>query len=70
MSAAAARGLLTLATRNLMGRWDETRLVWRDGKAEEFDALYLAEIANTVAAAMRALEEIDQLLEKVHADCE
>lgn len=70
MSAAAARGLLTLATRNLMGRWEETRIAWRDGKAEEFDVLYLAEITDTVATALRALEELDQLLEKVHADCE
>ncbi len=70
MSASGARGLLALATRGLMGRWDETCVSWRDTKAAEFEAAYLAEIADTVAAALRTLEEIDQLLERVHADCE
>lgn len=70
MSASSARGLLTLATRGLMARWDETRLSWRDAKAAEFDAVYLSEVGETVSAALRTLEEIDQLLERVHADCE
>lgn len=70
MSASSSRGMLTLATRQLMSRWDETRNSWRDGKAVDFEALYLADVRDTVAAALRALEELDHLLEKVHAECE
>lgn len=70
MSASGSRGLLTLATRQLMSRWAETRNSWRDGKATEFEALYLAELADTMGSALRTLEELDHLLEKVHADCE
>ncbi len=70
MSAAASRGALAMATRQLMSRWAETRLSWRDKKAADFEALYLSDVRDTVAAAIRTLEELDQLLEKVHADCE
>lgn len=70
MSASGSRGLLTLATRHLMARWDETRVSWRDQKAADFEATYLGELSEQVASALRALEELDHLLEKIHADCE
>jgi hypothetical protein len=70
MSAAASRGMLTMATRQLMGRWEETCQSWQDRKADEFEATYLSEVQATVSAAIRALEDLDQLLDKVHADCE
>ena len=65
-----SKGLLTLATRQLQARWGETRFSWRDRKAEEFDDLYLAELMNSVNSALRVIEELDHLLEKVHADCD
>lgn len=70
MSALGSKGLLTLATRQLLARWDETRLSWRDRKADEFESLYLAEIRNEVNSAMKVLEDLDHLLEKIHADCD
>jgi hypothetical protein len=65
-----SKGLLTLATRQLQARWGETRFSWRDRKAQEFDDLYLAELVNSVNSALRVIDELDQLLEKVHADCD
>jgi vacuolar-type H+-ATPase subunit B/Vma2 len=65
-----SKGLLTLATRQLEARWGETRFSWRDRKAQEFDDLYLAELMNSVNSALRVIDELDQLLEKVHADCD
>ena len=65
-----SKGLLTLATRQLQARWSETRFSWRDRKAQEFDDLYLAELMNSVNSALRVIEELDHLLEKVHADCD
>ena len=43
---------------------------WRDRKAQEFDDLYLAELMNSVNSALRVIDELDHLLEKVHADCD
>ncbi|RYD22707.1 MAG: hypothetical protein EOP88_07015 [Verrucomicrobiaceae bacterium] len=70
MSMSGSKGLLTLATRNLQARWGETRFSWRDRKAQEFEELYLSELMTSVNSALRVIEELDQLLEKVHADCE
>ena len=70
MSASSSRGMLSLATRQLQARWDETRNSWRDQKAAEFEGLYLSELTHGVTAALRVLEDLDQLLEKIHADCD
>lgn len=65
-----SKGLLTLATRQLQARWGETRFSWRDAKAREFDEIYLSELMTSVNSAMRVIDELDQLLEKIHADCD
>ncbi len=70
MSMSASKGLLTLATRQLQARWGETRFSWRDSKAQQFDDLYLSELMNSVNSAFRVIDELDQLLEKIHADCD
>lgn len=70
MSASGGRGLLTLATRQLFSRWEDTRQSWTDRKASEFESLYLAEIRNEVNSAMKVLEDLEHLLEKIHADCD
>ncbi|MEO7100284.1 MAG: hypothetical protein ABI162_13050 [Luteolibacter sp.] len=70
MSMSGSKGLLTLATRQLQARWGETRYSWRDRKAEEFEEMYLSELMNGVNSALRVIDELDQLLEKTHADCD
>jgi len=70
MSASGSRGLLSMATRQLMSRWEETRNSWRDQKAAEFESLYLAELDRSVGSTLKILEELDQLLIKIHADCD
>ncbi|MEO5913719.1 MAG: hypothetical protein ABIS50_05770 [Luteolibacter sp.] len=70
MSMSGSKGLLTLATRNLQARWGETRFSWRDRKAQEFEELYLSDLMNGVNSALRVIDELDKLLEKVHADCD
>jgi vacuolar-type H+-ATPase subunit B/Vma2 len=70
MSMSGSKGLLTLATRNLQARWGETRFSWRDRKAREFEEAYLEELMTSVNSALRVIDELDKLLEKVHADCD
>ena len=70
MSLSGSKGLLTDATRQLQARWSETRNSWRDHKADEFENLYLTDLAAAVNTALRVIEELDHLLLKVHADCE
>jgi len=70
VSSTGSRGLLTLATRQLLSRWEETRHSWRDQKADEFENIYLSEISNNLNSTLRAMEELELLLDKIHADCD
>lgn len=70
MSVSGSKGQLAMATRHLQARWGETQFSWRDAKAREFDERYLSELMNTVNTAFRVIDDLDKLLEKVHADCE
>jgi hypothetical protein len=70
MSASNAKGILTGATRQLQARWEDTFRTWRDQKAAEFEQSHLAPLARDLAAALRTIEELDLLLQKIHADCE
>lgn len=69
MSLGAGKSVLNEATRELFAAWEQTRLSWRDVKAAEFEKDYLASIPQSVATATRIIEELDQLLSKIHADC-
>lgn len=70
MSASNSKSILTGTTRQLHERWAETRLSWRDQKAEDFEKAYLAELFDRVASTVRVIEELELLLHKVHADCD
>ena len=70
MSASASRGRLTVATRLLEQRWSETRQAWRDQKAGDFHEAYLADLTPRVNAALRVLEDLDKLLDQIHAECD
>ncbi len=65
-----AKGPLTSETRRLSERWTETRKTWRDHKADEFEKHHLAELFDRLGPSLRAIEELEQLLHKVHADCD
>jgi hypothetical protein len=69
-SMSGSKGLLTDATRQLQARWEQTRNAWRDHKATEFEDLYLADLAVGVNSAIRVIDELDLILNKIHADCE
>jgi hypothetical protein len=58
------------ATRQFQARWAETRATWRDHQAEEFEETDLAGLTTNVHTALRVIDELEQLLQKIRADCE
>lgn len=70
MSHSDSKGRLTAATRLLQTQWEEARQSWRDRKAQEFQESYLAELDSSVSATLKVMEELERLLQKVHADCD
>ena len=70
MSLGASKAQLNEATRELFASWEQVRLSWRDAKAAEFEKDHLAALPQAVATATRIIEDLDQVLSKIHADCE
>ena len=69
MSVHGQRNRLGALMKELMARWSETKVGWRDGKAVEFEKRYLAELVDSVNAAMVVLDKLDQSLAKIRKDC-
>jgi hypothetical protein len=70
VSASGSKALLTGETRKLAEHWAETRKSWQDQKAAAFAETYLEDLFSRVNTTVRAIEELEQLLHKVHADCD
>ncbi len=70
MSLAGNGSRLTAITRELAADWGQTRMVWRDAKAAEFELHYLAELFGSVDKAVAVIEQLDKVLAKVRKDCE
>jgi len=68
MNANASR--ISALTRDLLQKWQETRTCWRDAKSEEFERIFLGELAGTVERTVASIEQIDKLLHKIKRDCE
>lgn len=61
---------LAQAVKDLSLRWEDTGKNWRDVKSQQFEKDYLQDLPSAAARAASVIEEIDQLLRKVKADCE
>jgi hypothetical protein len=70
MKLTATRIRLETLTRDLLRNWDETKLAWKDIKAQEFEQHYLVELAERLDKTSTMLEKLDALIAQVRADCE
>ena len=64
------KAVLTGATKELLLRWDETKNHWHDGKSREFEERYLHELMARVDQATTLIDKLEEVLQKVHKDCE
>jgi HEPN domain-containing protein len=70
MSLSGSKGRLNGITRELTLKWEDTKVSWRDLKAQEFEQHYLREMLIEMGKTMAALEKLDELLRKIRNDCE
>jgi hypothetical protein len=61
---------LTMLTKELILKWQDTKYYWRDAKSEEFERTYIAELQTSVDTAAVVIEQLDKLLAKIKKDCE
>jgi len=70
MSMSGSKARLVGLTKELSLKWDETKNYWRDAKAQEFERKYLQELFIGVDKTVGIVEKLDELLKRVHKDCE
>ena len=70
MSLSGSKGRLNGITRELTLKWEDTKVSWRDLKAQEFEQRYVRELLVEMGRTMAALEKLDELLRKIRNDCE
>ena len=69
MSLNASRGRLAALTKNLAGKWYDTKDKWRDAKAQEFEQKYINDLTDNVSSALAVIEKLDETLTKIRKDC-
>jgi hypothetical protein len=70
MNLSGHKAQISGSTKELMLRWQETKNYWRDGKAREFQDHYLAELQARVDKATTIIDKLEEVLKKVHDDCD
>ena len=70
MSLAASRSRLAALTKDLAGRWKETRESWRDDRAREFEQRYMDDLLSSVTNCLNNIEALEKILTRIRDDCD
>jgi hypothetical protein len=70
MSEGGNAARLASLTRELLQRWRQTRDVWADGKAREFEERFIQELESEANSTLPAIEQLESVLQRVRHDCE
>jgi hypothetical protein len=70
MNLSGTKNRLVSLTKGLAVQWSETKNHWWDAKTQEFDRRYMTELFVNVDRAVTAIEQLDEILNKVRKDCE
>jgi hypothetical protein len=70
MSLIDSKGMLTHAAKDLFLRWEDVKRVWSDAQSQEFEKNYLAPLQQDVKSAQAALEQMNNILQRLASDCE
>lgn len=62
-------GQLNKALKQLLGRWEETKMYWNDSATHEFEQRYIAPLEADVKAALGAMSQMSTLLDAIRRDC-
>jgi hypothetical protein len=70
MNLSGNKAQITGSSKELLLRWSETKNYWRDAKSREFEERYLQELMARVDKAVIMIDKLDEVLQKVHKDCD
>jgi hypothetical protein len=69
MSVDAAQAKLQHEIRELRARWEQTRLLWRDAVAQEFEENILRDLENDLRATLAAMDHLRTVVRQARSDC-
>jgi hypothetical protein len=69
MSAFDSRAKLILASKKLLAQWHQTRELWRDENARQFEEKYMSPLEVNIRAAILAMERMGNAIESARHDC-
>jgi hypothetical protein len=69
MSMDVGRYRLLSAHKNMLERWEETRLVWQDQVRQEFAKEHLDPLTPTILATLGAIDQLAQILGRLRQEC-
>jgi thymidylate synthase len=66
----ASANKVSALTRELWAQWQQTKMSWKDERAQEFEHRYMEELVSSVDRAVTVIDQLDKLITKVRKDCE
>ena len=60
---------LNYAHKNLRRLWDEIGPMWNDKVRHDFEQHFVLPLTNQVSSTVRAMNEIDEVTQRVKRDC-
>lgn len=70
MSLNATKSRLGALSKDLLGRWAQTRETWSDAKGREFEQHYMDALQSGVNTALANIDTLERILSKIRHDCE
>jgi hypothetical protein len=69
MAVADSKAVLSRALKDLRARWHDVQSVWADAQSQQFDKTYMLLFEQDVRSALTALDQIDQVVQRIESDC-
>ncbi len=69
MSVASGRAKISQSARNLRAAWQRAAESWDDPVSRSIEQQHLEAIDRAVGSALRAMDAINEVLERVRRDC-
>jgi hypothetical protein len=65
-----ARGSLTKAMKDLLGRWSETKTDWSDAASKKFEKDFIVAMETDLRSALGAMDHMAVVLAQARHDCQ
>jgi len=69
MSVSVGRAKLNNATKDLLVKWEQTKSVWSDSRAQAFEHDFIEPLGPQVRAALSAMERLGAVLASAQREC-